>query len=83
MRSMNLSKYFCVVVGAVQVDRGAQVLVELLVGPVLAGVSDDPQILEPLAVLERQQRGEQQAGGEVAGCTEHDERRVELLIVRT
>ena len=34
------------------------------------------QVLEPLAVLERQQRREQQPGGEVARCAEHDERRL-------
>ena len=63
-----------VVLGAGKVERGAQVLVELIVGPVLARVTDDPQILEPFAVLERQQRGEQQPGREVSRRTEDDER---------
>ena len=49
-------------VGAGEVDRGAQVLVELIVGPVLARVPDDAQVLEALAVLERQQRRETAAG---------------------
>ena len=63
-------------VDAVHVDRGAQVLVELVGRPLLARVADDPQIFESLAVFEREQRGEQQPGGEVARCAEHDERRL-------
>ena len=66
-------------VDAVHVDRGAQVLVELVGRPLLARVADDLQVLEPLAVLEREQRGEQQPRGEVARRTEHDERRIGLL----
>ena len=62
-------------VGAVHVDRGAQVLVELVGRPLLARVADDAEVLEPLAVLERQQRREQQPGREVARRAEHDERR--------
>ena len=75
MRSMNWSKYFLSTSPPCSVDRGAQVLVELIGRPLLARVADDLQVFEPFAVLEREQRGEQQAGGEVAGCAEHDERR--------
>ena len=50
-----------------------QLFVELLVRPLLARVSDDAQIREALTSLERQQRGEQQAGREVTGCAEDDE----------
>ncbi len=76
MRSMNLSKYFLSTSHAVHVDRGAQVLVELIGRPFLARVADDLQILEPLAVLEREQRREQQPGREIARCAEHHERRL-------
>ena len=55
--------------------RRAQVLVELVVGPLLAGVPDDAQIFEPFAPFERQQCREQEARGEIAGGAEHDERR--------
>ncbi len=45
MRSMNLSRYLSSYSRAGEVDRGAQVLVELIGRPVLARVSDDPEIL--------------------------------------
>ena len=52
---------------------------ELLVGPLLPRVADDAQVLEPFAVLERQQRGEQQPCREVARCAQHHQRQ---LVVR-
>ena len=74
-------------VGRAHVDRGAQVLVELIRRPFLARVADDPQVLEPLAILERAQGREQQARGEVTRCAEHHERRfvghVFLLVCTT
>ena len=76
MRSMNLVEILLVDVRAGHVDRGAQVLVELVGRPLLARVPDDPQVLESLAVLEREQRGKQQAGREIAGRAEHDECRL-------
>ena len=62
-------------VDAVHVDRGAEVLVELVGRPLLARVTDDLEVFEPLAVLELEQRGKQEPGGQVARRTEHNERR--------
>ena len=53
--------------------RRVQLLVELIVRPLLAGVADDLQVFESFPPFEREQRGEQQARGEVAGGAEHDE----------
>ena len=76
MRSMKRSKYFLSTSTPLHVDRGAQVLVELLGRPLLARVADDLQVLEPLAVLEGEQRGEQEPGREIARGTQHDQRRL-------
>ena len=63
-----------ILVDRVHVDRRAQVLVELLGGPLLTGVTDDLEVLETVAVLQREQRREQKPGREVARSAEHDER---------
>ncbi len=60
-------------VGVGHLNVGPQVLVEFVRRPVLPRVPDDLQVLEALSVLEPQQRREQQARREIAGCADHDE----------
>ena len=76
MRSMNRSKYFWststpfMSIAARRFSWNWSVVHSWRAYPMIL------QILEPLAVLEREQRREQQPSGEISGCAEHDERRL-------